>query len=54
MEPVTNKRYFSAMAAYAVLAALAALTLDGKMRVGVLILMAALAVKTHIARKAGW
>jgi hypothetical protein len=43
-----------AMIAYAVLALLAALTLDGKMRIFVLLLMAVLAFKSWIAYKAGW
>jgi hypothetical protein len=42
------------MSAYAVLAALAAVTLDGALRYGVWILMAGLAAKTWIAYKAGW
>ena len=41
-----------AMAAYAVLALLAVFTLDGKLRIFVLILMAALAFKSWIATKA--
>jgi hypothetical protein len=49
-----NKRLISAMAAYAVIAALAAFTLDGVLRVAVWILMAGLAAKTWIAYKAGW
>jgi hypothetical protein len=39
---------------YAVLAVLAGLTLDGKMRIAVWILMGGLAVKTWIAHRAGW
>lgn len=42
------------MGAYAVLALLAALTLDGALRYAVWVLMAGLAVKTYIAYKAGW
>jgi len=43
------------MAAYAILAVLASFTLDGGlMRNAVWILMAGLALKTWIARKAGW
>ncbi len=49
-----NKRLISAMAAYAVIAALASFTLDGMLRVAVWILMAGLAAKTWIAYKAGW
>jgi len=50
-----NKRFITAMATYAVLALLAAFTLDGGlMRNAVWILMAGLAVKTYIAYKAGW
>jgi hypothetical protein len=47
-------RLLLAMSAYALLALLAALTLDGTLRAGVWILMAGLAVKTWIAHKAGW
>ena len=49
-----NKRLISAMAAYAVIATLAAFTLDGVLRAAVWILMAGLAAKTWIAYKAGW
>jgi len=49
-----NKRLISAMVAYAVIATLAAFTLDGVLRVAVWILMAGLAAKTWIAYKAGW
>ena len=49
-----NKRLISAMASYAVIAALAGFTLDGVLRVAVWILMAGLAAKTWIAYKAGW
>jgi hypothetical protein len=49
-----NKRLISAMAAYAVIAACAAFTLDGLLRTAVWILMAGLAAKTWIAYKAGW
>ena len=47
-------RLLLAMAAYAVLALAAALTLDGVLRAAVWIAMAGLAVKTWIAYKAGW
>ena len=47
-----DKRFYSAMAAYAVLATLAAVTLDGKMRLAVWIFIAGLAVRTLIAYKA--
>ena len=40
-----------AMVAYAVLALLAALTLDGKLRIFILLLMAVLAFKSWIADK---
>ena len=40
-----------AMAAYAVLALLAVFTLDGKLRIFVLLLMAVLAFKSWIAQK---
>jgi hypothetical protein len=49
-----NTRFLRAMGTYAVLALLAALTLDGIMRYAVWILMGGLAVKTFIAKKAGW
>ena len=42
------------MGAYALLALLALLTLDGLFRYGVWILLAGLAAKTYIAYKAGW
>jgi hypothetical protein len=49
------QRFAAAMAAYSVLAVLAAFTLDGGlMRNAVWILLAALALKTWIAQKAGW
>ncbi len=44
----------AAMVSYSVLAVLAGLALDGKLRVAVWILLAGLALKTWIARKAGW
>jgi hypothetical protein len=50
-----NKRLMAAMGAYAVLATLAGLTLDGGLlRNAVWILLAGLAVKTYIAYRAGW
>jgi hypothetical protein len=49
-----NKRLIAAMATYAVIAGLAAFTLDGVLRAAVWILMAGLAAKTWIAHKAGW
>jgi hypothetical protein len=49
-----NTRFLWAMGTYAVLALLAALTLEGLMRDAVWILMGGLAVKTYIAKKAGW
>jgi len=49
------QRFVAAMTAYAILAVLAALTLDGGlMRNAVWILLAGLALKTWIAQKAGW
>jgi hypothetical protein len=48
------KRLPFAMGCYAVLALLAAFTLDGMFRVAVWILLAGLALKTWIAYKAGW
>ena len=47
-------RLIWAMGSYAVLALLAAFTLDGVMRSAVWILVGGLAVKTVIAYKAGW
>ena len=50
-----QKRYWTAMGVYAALALLAAFTLDGGLlRNAVWVLMAGLAVKTYIARRAGW
>jgi hypothetical protein len=49
-----NTRFLWAMGTFAVLALLAALTLDGLMRDAVWILLGGLAVKTYIAKKAGW
>lgn len=59
-----NKRFVAAMAAYAFLALLAALTLDNAvvrfdgltvdLRVAVWLLLGAFALKTYIAHKAGW
>ena len=47
-----DKRFYYAMSAYAVLATLAGVTLDGKMRLAVWIFIAGLAVRTLIAYKA--
>ena len=47
-----QNRLLAAMSAYAVLALLATVTLDGKMRLAVWILLGGLAVKTLIAYKA--
>jgi hypothetical protein len=49
-----NTRFLWAMGTYAILALLAALTLEGLMRDAVWILLGGLAVKTYIAKKAGW
>ncbi|MGD1069851.1 MAG: hypothetical protein ABSB15_06895 [Bryobacteraceae bacterium] len=49
-----EKRLITAMAAYAVLAAIALLTLHGLILKAILILLAALAAKTLIAWRAGW
>lgn len=50
-----NKRFLTAMSTYAILALLAAFTLDGGlMRNAVWVLLAGLAVKTYIAYRAGW
>jgi hypothetical protein len=49
-----DKKLIAAMTVYAVIAVLAAFTLDdGRMRNVVWILMAGLAVKTYVAKKAG-
>jgi hypothetical protein len=54
MDAVKN-RFMAAMGTYAVLAILAAFTLDGGlMRNAVWILLAGLAAKTYIAYRAGW
>ena len=45
----TRRKLTLALAAYGIIAALAWLTLDGKLRVAVWILVGALAVKTWIA-----
>jgi hypothetical protein len=45
-------RFWVAMSTYAVLAALATFTLDGKLRTAVWVLMGGLALKTVIAYKA--
>jgi hypothetical protein len=46
------RRFFWAMGAYAALALMAAVTLDGKFRIGVWIFLAGLALKTLIHYKA--
>ena len=46
--------FTAAMASYAVLALIAGFALDGKMRIALWILLGGLAVKTVIARFAGW
>ena len=51
--PMTT-RFYCALAVYAVLALLAAFTLDGKLRAAVWIFLGGLTVKTCIAYKAGW
>lgn len=47
-----DKRFYAAMASYAVIAILAAVTLEGKMRLAVWIFIAGLALRTIIAYKA--
>ena len=47
-----DQRLYAAMAAYAVLAVLAGLTLDGKIRLAVWVFLAGLALRTLIAYKA--
>jgi hypothetical protein len=50
-----DKKLIAAMTAYAAIALLAAFTLDGdKLRDAVWVLMAGLAVKTYVSRRAGW
>ena len=49
-----QKRLLAAMSTYAILAVLAAFTLDGKLRYAIWVLMAGLAVKTYIAYRAHW
>ena len=49
-----KQRFLSALAAYAAIAIMAALTLDGLLRTAVWIFIGGLAVKTLIAYKAGW
>ncbi len=51
---MNNSRFLFAMAAYALLALAAFLTLEGVLRTAVWVLMAGLAAKTWIAHKAGW
>jgi hypothetical protein len=49
-----DRRFLAAMSTYAVLAVLAAFTLDGRLRIVIWIVMGALALKTVIAYKARW
>jgi hypothetical protein len=49
-----NKRLASALAAYAILAGVAAIVLHGKMLYAIWILFAYFAIRTVIAIKAGW
>ena len=52
---MTAKRLATAMGTYAILAILAATTLDGGLlRNAVWVLLAGLAVKTYLAYRAGW
>ena len=53
-ELTMTSRFLWALGVYAVLALMAAFTLDGNLRVAVWILLAGLTVKTCIAYKAGW
>ena len=53
-EVTMTTRFLWALGAYAVLALMAAFTLDGNLRLAVWILLAGLTVKTVIAYKAGW
>jgi hypothetical protein len=47
-EPKRGRKFYLALAAYAVIALLAALTLDGNFRLVVWILLGGLALKTYI------
>ncbi|HWC96039.1 MAG TPA: hypothetical protein VG456_04805 [Candidatus Sulfopaludibacter sp.] len=47
-----QKRFYYAMATYAIIAVMAAFTLDGQFRTAVWIFMGAFALKTYIAYKA--
>lgn len=49
LKPLTSTRMAVAYACYAILALLAAFTLDGKIRLVIFIVLAGLAVKTWIA-----
>ncbi len=50
-----DKRFIAALCAYGAIALLAAFTLDGgTLRNAVWVLMAGLAVKTYVAKRAGW
>lgn len=50
-----DKKLIAALSAYAAIALLAAFTLDGdKLRDAVWVLMAGLALKTYVSRRAGW
>jgi hypothetical protein len=49
-----KKRLIAALCAYAVLAVMAGITLEGLMRTAVWIFLAGLALKTAIAYRAGW
>ena len=53
-ELTMTTRFLWALGVYAVLALMAAFTLDGNLRLAVWILLAGLTVKTVIAYKAGW
>jgi hypothetical protein len=50
-----DRKFIAALAAYAAIAVLAAFTLDGgTLRNAVWVLMGGLALKTYVARRAGW
>lgn len=49
-----RSKFAVVMILYALLAAVGILVLDGKLRLAILILLGGLAVKTLIARRAGW
>ncbi|MCU1257858.1 MAG: hypothetical protein JWO80_743 [Bryobacterales bacterium] len=49
-----STKFIAAMIVYAVLAVVAAFWIEGTLRIAVWILLGGLALKTLIAKKAGW